>query len=161
LGAPEMVSMPMVHSAQTVLLSCSEINAISKRTEMSFYLTHVTLEYHRVRQNDFQAYGPFGANCAPMLRRDLHYVQTDRNKLHWTYITEEYDLVSPKPFPCPWYIWHKPCIYLAPRLKLSPNGTKWASNWFTSPRSTIKCVQNDIWAFGTFGANRASILLQD
>jgi hypothetical protein len=77
-----------------------------------------------------------------------------KTSFHWTYITKEYDQVSPKPFPRPWYIWCKPCIYLAPRLKLSPNRTKWASNWFMSPRSTIKCVQNDIWAFGTFGANR-------
>jgi hypothetical protein len=46
---------------------------------------------------------------------------------------------------------HKPCTYLAPRLKLSPNGSKWASAWSTSPTSTVRCVQNDLWAYGTFG----------
>jgi hypothetical protein len=32
-------------------------------------------------QNEFQAYGIFGANCAPILRQDYHYLQTDRNGL--------------------------------------------------------------------------------
>jgi hypothetical protein len=45
LGVPlvvlEMVSMPVVHSAQTMHLSCAEINTISKRIETSFHLTHV------------------------------------------------------------------------------------------------------------------------
>jgi hypothetical protein len=45
---------------------------------------------------------------------------------------------------------HKPCTYLAPRLKLSPNGSKYASAWSTSPTSTVRCVQNDLWAYGTF-----------
>ena len=32
-------------------------------------------------QNDFRAYGTFGANSAPILRQDLHYLQMDRNEL--------------------------------------------------------------------------------
>jgi hypothetical protein len=40
--ASKMVSEPMVRLAQTVHLSCVEINTISKWTEASFYLTHVT-----------------------------------------------------------------------------------------------------------------------
>jgi hypothetical protein len=70
MGPPEMVSMTEVHSAQTMHLSCAKVNKISKRTKTSFHLTHVTLEYHRVRQNNFQAYGMFGANHAPVLHRD-------------------------------------------------------------------------------------------
>jgi hypothetical protein len=31
-GVPKMISMPMVYSAQTVHLSCAEINTISKQT---------------------------------------------------------------------------------------------------------------------------------
>jgi hypothetical protein len=49
LGAPEMIFKPIAQSAQTVHLSCIEINIISKQTEASFDLTHVTLEFHRVR----------------------------------------------------------------------------------------------------------------
>ena len=32
-------------------------------------------------QNDFQARGTFGVDCAPILREDLHNLRTDRNKL--------------------------------------------------------------------------------
>jgi hypothetical protein len=42
LGALEMVSMPVVHSAQTVYQSCVKINTISKWTKTSFLLTNVT-----------------------------------------------------------------------------------------------------------------------
>jgi hypothetical protein len=66
-----------------------------------------------------------------------------------------------KCFPCPWYIRHKPCTYHAPRLTLYPNRPKWAFTWPTPPRSTIECVQNDFWAYGTFGANRAPNLCLD
>ena len=39
---PKAISMPEVHSAQTVHLSCTNSNTISKCTETSFHLT----EYH-------------------------------------------------------------------------------------------------------------------
>jgi hypothetical protein len=35
-----MISMPGVHSAEIVHPPCTEINTISKRTEMSFNMTH-------------------------------------------------------------------------------------------------------------------------
>jgi hypothetical protein len=41
-GASKMISMCMVHSVQTMRLSCLEINSISKWTEMSLNLTLVT-----------------------------------------------------------------------------------------------------------------------
>ena len=44
----KMISMPMVHSAQTMHLSYAKINTISKRNKISFHLTHVALEFHRV-----------------------------------------------------------------------------------------------------------------
>jgi hypothetical protein len=48
LGVPKKISMPVVHLAQTVHLSCATINPISKLTERSFHLTHITMEYHQV-----------------------------------------------------------------------------------------------------------------
>jgi hypothetical protein len=105
----------MVRLMQTVLLSCIDTNTVSKRTETRFAMTHVTLEFYRVR---------------------------------------------PKWFSSIWYIQHKACTYHASRLALSPNGPKQAFTWVSSPRSTIRCVQNDFWAYGTVGANRASILLR-
>jgi hypothetical protein len=41
-GVPKMISMLVVHSVQTLHLSCIEINTISKWTETSFHLTHIT-----------------------------------------------------------------------------------------------------------------------
>jgi hypothetical protein len=79
---PKMISKAFSRSAQTVHLSCMLINIISKQTKMSFQLTHVTKDVHRVR---------------------------------------------PKRFPCPWYIWHKPCTYLVPRSTPSPSRPKQAS----------------------------------
>jgi hypothetical protein len=32
-------------------------------------------------QNDFRAYGTFGANCAPILHRHTHCLQMDRNEI--------------------------------------------------------------------------------
>jgi hypothetical protein len=40
LGVPEKITMPVVHSVQTVHLSSAEPNTISKRTETSFHLTN-------------------------------------------------------------------------------------------------------------------------
>jgi hypothetical protein len=111
-----MISEPIVRLAQTVHLSWTETNTISKRIEMWFYMTHVTKEFHQVR---------------------------------------------PKQFLKLWYVWCKLWIYLAPRLTLSPNGPKLDSTWPTSPKSSIGSIQIDLWAYGTFGANRAPILNQD
>jgi hypothetical protein len=58
--------------------------------------------------------------------------------------------MCPKRFPSLWYVWRKPCIYLALRLTLSPNGPKQASTWHTLPRSTIGCAQSDFHACRLF-----------
>jgi hypothetical protein len=76
-------------------------------------------------------------------------------RFHLSLVTKKYHWVRTKWFLSLWYIGCKPCTYLESRLVLSPNGSKWASTWASSPRSTIRCVQNDYWAYGTFGANRA------
>jgi hypothetical protein len=41
-GVSKMISKTMVCLAQTMHLSCTETNTISKRIEMRFYMTHVT-----------------------------------------------------------------------------------------------------------------------
>jgi hypothetical protein len=41
-------SEPMVRLAQTVQLSCTDTNTISKWTESCFHSSLVTYEYHRV-----------------------------------------------------------------------------------------------------------------
>jgi hypothetical protein len=48
-GAFKMIVEPMVRLAQTVHLSCTDTNTVSKWKEVTFHLTHVTLEFRRVR----------------------------------------------------------------------------------------------------------------
>jgi hypothetical protein len=79
-------------------------------------------------------------------------------RLHMSHITQEDHWVRPKQFLRLWYVWRKPCTYLAPTLTPYLNGLKRDSTWPPSPRSSIGCVQNDFWAYGTFGVNRAPIL---
>jgi hypothetical protein len=52
-GASKKISELTVRLAQTVHLSLVKISSISKRTETSFRLSLVTLEYHPVRPNRF------------------------------------------------------------------------------------------------------------
>jgi hypothetical protein len=99
----------------------------------------------------------FGANCAPMLHRGSHYSQTDWNELPLGWHHLGVPSGASKWFPCLWYVWRKPCTYLAPILTLSPNGPKQASTWHTLPRSTIRCAQSHLYARGTLSANRAPI----
>jgi hypothetical protein len=83
------------------------------------------------------------------------------SSFHLSLITKEYNRVRPKRFLSLGYIRCKPCTYLASRFAVSPNELNQASTWASSPRSTIRCVQNVFWAYGTFGANHAPILHQD
>jgi hypothetical protein len=52
-GASKMISKPTVRLAQTMHLSCNDTKTVSKRTEMRFQITHVTKEFHRVKQKWF------------------------------------------------------------------------------------------------------------
>jgi hypothetical protein len=103
------------------------------------------------------------------LAQTVHLCCTDTNTIYkWTktrfditHVTLEFYWARPKQFLILWYVWHKQCSYLASRLALSSNGLNRTSTWASSPKSTIGCIQNDFWAFGTFGTNHAPILSQD
>jgi hypothetical protein len=45
----------MVCSVQTVLLSCTDTNIVSKWTKTRFHTTHVTYEFHKVRRKLFMS----------------------------------------------------------------------------------------------------------
>jgi hypothetical protein len=96
--------------AQIVHLSYTDINIISKRTETSFHMSHVTKEFRWMCRKQFLSL---------------------------------------------WYIWLKPCTYLASRLAVSRNRMKQASTCALSARCTIGCIQNDFRAYGTFGTNQS------
>jgi hypothetical protein len=109
-------------------------------------------------QNNFWAYGMFGANHAPILRQDLHYLQTEWIKI----LLEPHHFGEPSGASKTIY---DPMIHLAQTVHLSCTDTysvsKWTkqvSTWPKSPRSSILFDQNDFRAYGMLGANNAPIL---
>jgi hypothetical protein len=154
-----MISKPMVRLAQTVHLSCVKISTISKWTQPTFHFSLTPKSTIDCVQNDFWAYRTFGANHAPILHRHQHRLQTE-----WSDIPHDPRHlgvplgVGLKWFMRLWYVRRKPCTYLVSILALSLYRLKRASTWASSTRSTIKCIQNDFWAYCTFGANWTRIL---
>jgi hypothetical protein len=69
-SASKTIYEPMVHSAQTVQLYCTNTNTVSKQTERRFHMTHSSWTCTECIQEDFRAYGTFGTNRAPILRQD-------------------------------------------------------------------------------------------
>jgi hypothetical protein len=68
-----------------------------------------------------------------------------KTRFHINHVTLKFHRVRPKQFLSQWYIWRKPCTYLASRILLCPNGPKWASTWASLIWSTIRCIQNDFY----------------
>jgi hypothetical protein len=68
------------------------------------------------------------------------YRQTEMS-FHLSLVTKEHLRVRPKQFLSLWYVWRKPCTYLALTLTPYLNAPKWDSTRPTSPRSSIVCVQ--------------------
>jgi hypothetical protein len=62
-GVSKMICMPLVCSVQTVLLSCTDTNTVSKWTKTRFHMTHVTYEIHKVRPKLFIS--PWYVQCKP------------------------------------------------------------------------------------------------
>jgi hypothetical protein len=78
LGASKMICKPMLRSAQTVHLSCVKISTFSKRTETSFHLSLITLEYHQLAT--ITIYDPM-----VRLVQSVHLSCTDTNTVSkWT-----------------------------------------------------------------------------
>jgi hypothetical protein len=69
-GASKTISEPMVRSAQTVYLYCTDTNTVSKRIETRFHLTHSSRTSIGCVQHDFRASGMFGTNRAPILHKN-------------------------------------------------------------------------------------------
>jgi hypothetical protein len=148
----------MVRLAQTVHLSCTKSNTISKRTERGFYMTHVTQEFHRVHPK--WSMGLWYVWCKLWIYLARLTLSPNAPKQDSTWPTSPRSIIQcvQNNFLCLWYVWRKLCTYLALKLTLSPNGPKRASIWASSPRSIIQCIQNNFWDYGMFGANRAPIM---
>jgi hypothetical protein len=78
--ASKMISEPMVCSAKTMHLYRTDTNTVSKRTKMRFHMTCSPRSSIRCIQDDFQPYGTFDTNHAPILRQDWNYLQTDHKQ---------------------------------------------------------------------------------
>ena len=52
-SVPKMIYESMVHLAQTMHLSCTDTNTVSKRKEAGFHMTNVTYKFHRVSPKRF------------------------------------------------------------------------------------------------------------
>jgi hypothetical protein len=78
--ASKMIFEPMACLVQTVHLSCVKISTISKRTESSFHLTLVTLEYYLVHLKWFLSLGTLDANRAPIFALPLTLSQNRSNR---------------------------------------------------------------------------------
>jgi hypothetical protein len=48
-GVCKIFSELVVHLAQTVHLSCTDTNTVSKQTETRFHMNHVTYDFHQAR----------------------------------------------------------------------------------------------------------------
>jgi hypothetical protein len=99
--------------------------------------------------------GTFGANLHLSCVKVSIISKRTKTSLHLRLVTKEYHRVPPKWFLWLWYLWSEPSTYLVSRLALSPNKSKWASIWASSPRNTIGCVQNELCGNGKLGANCA------
>jgi hypothetical protein len=70
LGASNMIFEPIVCSAQTVHLYCTDTNNVSKQKKMRFHMTHSPRSSIGCVQHDFWANGTFDTNRAHFLRQD-------------------------------------------------------------------------------------------
>jgi hypothetical protein len=159
-SASKTIFEPLVHSAQTMDLSCVKINTISnKLNQASTWASYLGV---------LPGASKMISKPTVCLAKTVHLSCPDTNTIsnwtktryHMTHDTLEFHRVRPKWFLSLWYIRRKPCTYLVSRFAVSPNELNQASTSASSPRRTIRCIQNDFSAYGKLGANRAPILCQ-
>ena len=149
----------MVCSMQTVHLSCIKISKISKHIELSFHLSPITQEYHRVHPKWFICLWCIRHKLCTYLAPKLT-LSPNRPKRDFIWHISSRSSIGMRPngFLSIWYVSYKPCTYVASRLALYPNRSNRPSTWASSPRSTIGNFHNDFWAYGALGTNHATIL---
>jgi hypothetical protein len=118
-GASTTISDPMVRLAQTVHLSCSDTNTISKRTKTRFHMRHINWSSIGFVQNDIQAYGTLAQTVHLSCVKISTISKWNETSFHMSLIILDFHRVRAKHFLSPWSIWRKPCTYLALTLILS------------------------------------------
>jgi hypothetical protein len=132
--APKMISEAMVRSAQTVHLSCIEINTVFKWTKMIFHLTHVTKEYHRWCPKWFSSLWYVLRKLCPYLASRL-ILSPNRLKQASTRSTIGLPKAISEPMVHLAQIVHISCL----EIKTISKRTETTFPWPTSPRCSIEC----------------------
>jgi hypothetical protein len=147
----------MVHSTQTVHLSCIKNSTISKWTELSPEPRHLVVPSGACASETISELMVCLAQTVHLSCADTNTVSKQKEeRVYKTHISYELHRVRPEQYLSLWYVRRKLCTCFASRLALFLK--KWASTWAPSPSSTIRYVQNDFWAYGTSSANHAPIL---
>jgi hypothetical protein len=126
LGASKMILESIARSAQTVPpILCDYLK--TDRNELLFDPSHLGVP-SGVPKTIFK---PMVCSSQTIYLSciDINTIaKRIETSFYLTHVTYEFYQVCPKRFQCSWYIRHKPCTYLAPRLTLSLNELKQASN---------------------------------
>ena len=121
-GASKMISEPMVCLAQTMHLSCTNTNTISKWTDQDF--TRPTSPRSFPSGASKMIFEPM-VRLAQTVHRSCIKISTISKRIKMSFqlsfVTYEYHQVRPKQYLSLWYVWRKPCTYLALTLTASPN----------------------------------------
>jgi hypothetical protein len=143
-GASKMISEPMVHSKQTVHLSCIKICTISKTDRIELPLEPFKLGVPSDASRTISEPTVHSEQNMHLSCTDTNTIsQWTKTRFHMTNVTYEIHRMCSKWFSSLWYIWRKRGTFLVSRLALSPNKPNRASTWALSPRNTIRCIQND------------------
>jgi hypothetical protein len=121
-GASKIISEPMVRLAQTMHLSCTDTNIVSKQTETRFDMAYVTKEFHQVRPKWFLSLWCVRRKPCTYLASRLALSPNRLNRAStWASLPRSTIRCGQNDFWDYGTLWRKPCSYLAPTLKLSPN----------------------------------------
>jgi hypothetical protein len=160
-GASKTISKPTVCLAQTCKNLAPTPTLSPNGTKTRFHRTHVTFEFHRVHPKWFLSLWyarrkPRTFLASRLALYQMNWIKHPLELRHLEVVSGASKTIS------------EPVVCLAQTMHLSwtdtntsPNWPKRDSTWPTSPRTTVRCVQNDFSAYGIFGANRTPILRQD
>jgi hypothetical protein len=124
-------------------ISCTNTNTNTLNgLTMRFHMTQLTLEFHRVRLKWFPSPWYIRYKSCTYLASRLVVSPNGSNRAStWAYHLGELSVVF-KTTSNPMVRLAQQFTNLAPILTLSLNRLKWDSTWPTSPRCSIRCVQN-------------------
>ena len=109
----------MIHLAQLVRLSCTNTNTISKWTdEIPYNPCHQGVPSgasKTISESMVRSAQTVHLSCASI----SSIPKQTESSFHLSLITLEYHCVCPKRYLSLWYVWCKPCTYLAPTLTVS------------------------------------------